>query len=80
MEIRVEKGQLKWKVLNRLFWGFVTLMFPVALYISPQSLHFIAFMMSGAIVSIPISVCIFLQKNWPIDRILVLKVCILLHL
>ncbi len=25
-------------------------------------------MMSGAIVSIPISVCIFLQKNWPIDR------------
>ncbi len=36
MEVKLEKGQFKWKVLNLLFWGFVAIgsMVGLAMYLA----------------------------------------------
>ncbi len=69
MEVKVEKGQFKWKVLNLLFWGFVALTFPTILFAFNFFIDNLPiFITGGVIASIFFNICIFLQKNWPIDR------------
>ncbi len=75
MKVRVEKGQFRWKLLNLVFWCFMGLSLPTFpfLLVSLSSFNFFIanytiFMIAGAIASIFINICIFLQKNWPIGR------------
>ncbi len=48
MEIRVEKGQFRWKLLNFVFWGLVLIMLPLVFFIMP----FLAFVGATLLIHI----------------------------
>ncbi len=78
MEIKVEKGQFRWKLLVFVFFVCTALIYPVAQYLydkppitaiiknmSEFNKDIVIGVFCAILATIPVGICVFLQKTWP---------------